>query len=153
MIYERLKGSGHLTQAQAMVAARPGFLAGSAALTTAWLRDARPDQLPSFVALLEGAISLEAPPTPRLNRGLAALYMRWSDAEANAAAPDTAARVAHLVRAQELAPGDFEVARRLASLCWETHQPERAAAALEPFLAADAVPGERTQARELLAKH
>ena len=153
LVYQRLKTLGCLPEAQAMVAAHPGFLAVSPALAAAWRQDAKPEQVPAFIALLEDAAGLLDGPTPRLERDLAALYLRWSDDEANANPQDVAARLDHLARAQRFAPDDFEVARRLAALCWENNQADRAAAALQPFLAYDAVPAEREQARALLARH
>ena len=153
LVYQRLKTLGRLPEAQAMVAAHPGFLAASPALAAAWRQDAKSEQVPEFIALLEDAAGLPDGPTPRLGRDLAALYVRWSDDEANADPREAAMRLDHLARAQRFAPDDFEVARRLAALCWENHQPDRATAALQPFLASDAVPAEREQARALLARH
>ena len=153
LVYQRLKTLGRLPEAQAMVAAHPGFLAGSPALAAAWRQDAKPAQVPAFIALLEAAAGLADAPSPRIGRDLAALYVRWADDEANSDRQDAAARLDHLVRAQHCAPEDFEVARRLAALSWENNQADRAAAALQPFLADDAVPAEREQARALLARH
>ena len=153
LIYQRMKTLGRLPEAQAVVAAHPGFLAGSPVLAAAWRQDAKPEQIPAFVALLEEAANLVDAPVPRIGRDLAALYVRWSDGEANDGHQDPAARLDHLVRAQRLAPDDFEVARRLAALWWENNQADRAVAALQPFLAYDAVPAEREQARALLAAH
>ena len=48
---------------------------------------------------------------------------------------------------------DFEVARRIAALCWEDNRADQAVEALQPFLADNAVPAEREQARALLARH
>ena len=153
LVYQRLKTLGRLPEAQAMVATHPGFLAVSPALTAAWRQDAKPEQAPAFIASLEDAAGLLDGPTARLSRDLATLYLRRSDDEANANPQDMAARLEHLARAQRFAPDDFEVARRLAALCWENQQADRAVAALQPFLAYDAVPAEREQARELLARH
>ena len=153
LVYGRLKGMGKLPAAQRMVAAHPGFLAASPALAAAWRLDATPGQIPAAVAVLEDAAQSAAGPTPRLHRDLAALYLRWADDAVNAGRHDPAELLEPLVRAQRLAPDDFEIARRLALLCWEHHQPDQAVAALQPFLADHAVPAERTQARELLARH
>ena len=153
LVYQRMKTLGRLPEAQAMVAAHPGFLAGSPALAAAWRQDAKPAQVPAFIALLEDAANLADAPAPRISRDLAALYVRWSDDEANSDPQDTAARLGHLVRAQQYAPDDFEVARRLATLRWENNQADRAVATLQPFLADNAVPAEREQARALLARH
>ena len=153
LAYARLKSVGKLPEARAMVAAHPGFLAASPPLAAAWRQDAAPGEIPAAIGALEDAAQSAAGPTPRLNRDLAALYLRWADDAVNAEGRDPASRLERLVRARQLAPDDFDVARRLAALCWEQSQPEQAAAALQPFLADDAVPEERRQAQELLAEH
>jgi predicted Zn-dependent protease len=151
----RLDAAGKTGAARRLILSHPEWLAAAPELAVRLRERADPAQRQEAASALENAVEQSDPPPPRLLRELAAFYAQWAEDELAPPAAPGAVRGAdsaltHLTRAHQLRPEDFSIVRRLAELYLEKKQAARAAEALQAFLAPDALPTEREQARKLL---
>ena len=150
-VRDQLVGSGRPDEARRLIEEHAEFLAGVPVLAETLAREATPATVGTVAACLERAVGERSPPDARLGHSLAGLYARWAGWDANAPATRIDA-LTHLSRACELEPDNFEVAAQLAKLCLAQQQPARAREVLAAFLADGALPGEREQANDILAR-
>ena len=150
-VRDHLIKSGRTDDARRLIEEHAEFIAGDSELADELIKETTPMTIGAVTHCLERAVGERLPPDARLARTLAALYARWADWDANA--PATQADVlTHLSRAFELEPDDFPVAARLAKLCLERQQPERAREVLAAFLNDGTLPDERARAEQILAR-
>ena len=150
-VYAELVRNSRAEDARRLVETHPEFLVAIPALAAELGRAATPSNVGTVAECLESAASQRGDVPPSLAHELATLYAQWAVWDAND--PATAGRaLAHLSRAFELAPDDFSVAGQLARACLQHGQPERAAEVLAAFLTPEALPAEREQARQILAR-
>jgi hypothetical protein len=124
-------------------------LADSASLESIRELSIQNKQFEPFANLLERLCLQPGYSRASLERNLGLTLAAWAEAELEAF--QTAAAVAHLERATELAPEHFPSARRLAELQAQASNVRGAISTLEKFVAAAQLPAERESARQLLA--
>ena len=118
--------------------------------------DGNLEQAVKLAALAEEAMAQADPPSPALNRELAALYTACAERELAGAGAGLEPRLAmtaaaQLGRARVLAPEYFPAANRLARLQIEQRQGAKAPETLRDFLGTDVLPEHRAQAAALLS--
>ncbi len=149
-VSDELNRSGRAADGRRLLETHAEFLGALPALAKELAQEAAPADIGTIADDLERAIGQQGRGSAGISHTLATVYVQWAAWDANDPATENEA-FAHLSRAVALEPDNFAWTCQLAKLCVQRKQPEQAAAVLTAFLAPEALPSEREQARQILA--